>query len=501
MQEEYRRKCFLYKWRIENFDFCEQKTGEQLESPLFFIGTSPKTSWRLWLYPRGEDDGEYISCYLFRAEGGPEVMDIDFELSVAVGEQLVKPPVSFEKIYSFKICQKEGEKSFALRREISLRKPFWEERCTLTIECRIFKRDGDRFEIAEHFGRTTVAKERISGMDVFDNVTDLNAESNKDIEVKTLLDIYPLISINLSHCEEFIIIKIQPKRNEKIKFAICKITVIKNWERISPMEYVRSWVGEIKTDVWRCDVPLLAGTAKQHIINAQKTFFLHYDFAYSTGIEYSNNELNDYGADLWLENISLFKSSCEKTQTKESTDYLTLMDALTPSYRSKSFTDVVIETKTTVFLAHKAVLRARSSELAEMLKANPEAITLDNYRDDIIRRFLLFLYTDCVEDLYCQVAIDLYKMANKYKVEFLKKKCSRFLEKNCDAKNVSQLLLLADNFQDLPLKIHFMKYIVAHDEEVFNTDEWQEFVDNNWLLAEKCMLLKYEKYEKKFPIL
>ncbi|GBM74413.1 hypothetical protein AVEN_203872-1 [Araneus ventricosus] len=102
------------------------------------------------------------------------------------------------------------------------------------------------------------------------------------------------------------------------------------------------------------------------------------------------------------------------------------MDVLTPSYTSKSFADVTIKTKTTTFQAHKAVLRARSSELTGMLKDNPESIELGNYRDGIVRRFLQFLYTDSVEDLYCQVAIDLYKMADKFKVEFLKKKCRNF---------------------------------------------------------------------------
>ncbi|GBO07174.1 hypothetical protein AVEN_131385-1 [Araneus ventricosus] len=495
MEEEYKRKCFFYKWRIENFNFCWQKTGEHLESPLFFIEPSPETSWRLWLYPRGEDDGEYISCYLFRAEGGPEVIDVDFELSVSVGEQVVKPPVSFEKIYSFKNCQKEGEKSFALRREIFLRKPFWEERFTLTIGCRIFKRNGDGFKVTENFGRTTIAMERISGMDVFDDVTDLNPESDKDIEVKTQLEADPFISINLSHFDDSLTIKIHPKSCEKIKYAICKITIIKSWEKASPIEHVRSWVGEIKTDIWRYDVPLpLTKSAEQDFVtNAQKTFFLHYDFAYSTGVEYANNELNDYGTDLWLENISFLESSCKYVKTEESTDYLTAMDALKPSDTSKSFADMTITTKTTVFKVHKAVLRARSSELAEMLKDNPENIELGDYRDGTVKRFLLFLYTDSVEDLYWQAAMDLYAMADKFKVEFLKKKCRSFLEINCDAKNVAQTLLLAIRFKDRPLKAHLMKYIVAHDEEVFSTNEWQSFAENYWFLAEECMLMKYRE--------
>ncbi|KAF8777731.1 TD and POZ domain-containing protein 3 [Argiope bruennichi] len=493
MSDEFNPRGFIYEWRIENFSFCWHKTGEYLESPIFHTESSGETSWRLRLYPRGEDDGEYISCYLFRSEGGPEVVDVDFELFIFVGGILIRPPMSFDKIYSLKNGETEGEKAFVRRKEIFSRQVAHKEHFTLVFGCNIFNEGGKRLEEGKHYGRTTIAMEYISGMEINDGDELINSENHPDIEVKPLLEDNPFISINLLYFNESLVIKIHPKNCEKIRFATCKITIIKHWEKENPIVHFRYWIGEMKEDIWRYDLPLPQKDAEQDAeTSVQKTFFLHYNFGYSIGVEYSSNELNDYGTDLWIEDFSLLEPPPKFVKNEEPSGYLTAVETVKSLYTSNSFTDLNIGTRKKTCSAHKAILRARSSKLYEMLKDNPESIEILNFKDDVVRRFLEFLYTDNVEDLFWPVTIELYQMAAVYKVDLLRQICVKFLKKNLNFKNVSELLSAAVTCEDLPLKGYVQKYIIEHDEEVFSTDEWQVFAENQWKLAEECMLWKYE---------
>ncbi|KAF8785114.1 TD and POZ domain-containing protein 1 [Argiope bruennichi] len=464
--EKVKERCgkgFLYIWRIENFDYCWHKTGEQLESPLFHIDSSKKSLWRLWLYPRGEDDGEYISCFLFRVEGGPETVDVDFELSLSVGDSLLVPSASFLKIYLFKINEKEGEKCFIQRRKVFADKEAQKNGFTLTLGCRILNKEGDSFEGTVYYERSTIAVEHISDLYIFDDYADLDPVSNRAIEVQPLLEDDPLISINLSNFEENLTVKIYPKNCEKIKYAFCKILIVKNWANESPIEHKRFWIGKIKTDVKRYHIPLpeTEKTNPDDGKNSQKTIFFRYEFAYTTGVEYSNYELKDCGTDLSIRKLFIPNPN-ENVEVSKLPHVLTVLNVLESAYKDKSFVDVKIQTKTKSFPSHKAFLCARSSKFRHNLKSNMETFEIKNFDADTIRRFLLFMYTDRADHLSWTIAIKLYSMADEFGVKLLKEKCRGYLESKCDFNNISELLILADIFQDFVLKAYIEKYI---DEE------------------------------------
>ncbi|GBN42972.1 hypothetical protein AVEN_243530-1 [Araneus ventricosus] len=482
---------FDFSWHIENFDFCWHKTGECLESPSFWINESLETSWRLCLYPRGEDDGEYISCYLFREEGGPEVVDVDFELYLNVGDSIVKHPTSFLKIYSFKSFQREGLKCFAPRREIFAPMAAQKERFTLTLGCRIFNVDEVRFNETKHFARTTIVMERLSGTEAFDDQTDLEPENCKDMEVKPLLENDPLIGINLSCFQESLVIKIHPKSCEKIKYAICKITLIQEWKNGSPIEYVQSWIGKIQAQMWRCHAPYQETESVKLGFEfiPSKTFILHYDFAFSTGDELVCNSLMDHKAYLKMPKFSF--PECLNMKLNTSKCIPTALDALKSLWTSGSFSDVVIENQNASFPSHKALLCARSSKI-KCCMTTPSAQNIPFSDADLFRKFLLFLYTDDVGDLSWVSAIQLCRIAISFKVEILEKKCKTYLTDVLDVEKAGLLLALAEEFRDSHLKAIAESYILTYDDLVFNTQMWKLLSKNKKLIKE-TMLLKYTK--------
>ncbi|GBN16482.1 hypothetical protein AVEN_12155-1 [Araneus ventricosus] len=480
---------FEITWQIQNFHFCWHKTGEWLESPLFKIDLSDKTFWRLQLYPRGEDDGEYISCYLFREEGGPEVVDFDFELflnvgSLAISEMLLKK-------CSFKIHQREGHSRLASRCQIFAPKAAQTETFVVRFGCRIFNRERDDFENLYITMLTRIEIERFHGTEIFDDDKDFDPDCNKDIEVKPMLEDEPLMNINLSYVEESLVIKIRPVSCKNIKYAICKMTVIQNWGKESPIEYVRSWIGEIKTDIWRYRVlPPEAESSKQDCkTSTYKAFFLRYDFAFSTGemVAKCGSEYYTYVTTQHFPLQQYFNGSIKIAKSAP-----TAMDSLEEVYRSRSFVDFDFKSETETFPAHKAILCARSPILKSIVNLNCIGAELIPLEDYIGKQLILFLYTDTVEFLSLWTAGELYSIAAFLKVELLKTKCRNFLRDKLDLHHVVEILRIVCSIEDFPLKSAVENFIVTHYDLVLHSINW-ETLRHEPELRREIILLKYKK--------
>ncbi|GBN33448.1 hypothetical protein AVEN_130442-1, partial [Araneus ventricosus] len=351
-------KSVTIKWCIENFQFCWHKTGERLESPSFNVDFLSGTSWRLWLYPRGEDNGDYLSFYLFREEGGPDVVDVDFQLLLISTESFNESPGQNLNWYSFKIHQREGLKFFASRWEVFAAKQVQTNNFVLGLRCTFFNRERDGSGNSEQLLITRIGMECIYGAEICDDLIDLDPHFNKDIEVKTMLEDEPFMNLNLSYVEESLVIKILPVSCKKIKYAICKITVIKNWGKESPIKHIRSWIGEIKADTWRYCVLLPETESSKPDLKTDKafpdkTFFVHYDFAFSTGDMIAISGWEE--CIRYAKTVNVFFHPYLGVNIKTAKSAL---DSLVENYRSQSFVDVNVETKTKTFPAHKAILCA-----------------------------------------------------------------------------------------------------------------------------------------------
>ncbi|CAL1281800.1 unnamed protein product [Larinioides sclopetarius] len=166
--------------------------------------------------------------------------------------------------------------------------------------------------------------------------------------------------------------------------------------------------------------------------------------------------------------------------------------------KDQLLTDVVLKTATKSFRAHRNVLCARSSVFKAMLindmkEKNTDSIKVEDLEDDTVQRLLLFLYSDNLEELQWESAVQLYNAANNYAIERLKVLCSSFLVDNLSSSMASELLLLADTHNDTDLKRIVEDFILEHDEEVFCSDEWENLSQRNPHLFMKTMQLKYKR--------
>ncbi|KAF8777736.1 TD and POZ domain-containing protein 4 [Argiope bruennichi] len=477
-------KGFVLYWDIENFNFCWHKTGEYLESSLFTLDTSCKTSWRLWLYPRGEDDGEYISCYLFREDGGPEMVDMDFELCLYIeGEDVeVIPLVSFSKIYSFKSRQREGLKCFASRWQVFAPIAAQKDKFTLTVKCKILNLDKNPLNRMHQFISTVIATYSVSDIEQFDCDSSLDPEVSKDIEIKPILEDEPLLNLNVSYFEKYLVIKINPKNCGKIKYAVCKISVINHWLDESPIQHIRSWIGEIKTDIWKYYIPQAQSITLDGKYPKHNSFLLHYDFTFSTGDSVTNTKHPKFSV-----------QECLNASLKAVHSARTALNALEDLYRTRSFVDFQIQTNTGNIPVHKAFVCTRVPILMNLL---PMDLTYYQFRIRnryIADKFVLFLYSDILENLAWNAAHNLYKLSAAFGVELLTKKYSTYFKDRLNIYSAIMTLFSSYKNKDLYLTNFVINYIINHADDIFGRNEWRQLLLLKPELGKKIMFLYYKK--------
>ncbi|GBN07091.1 hypothetical protein AVEN_261620-1 [Araneus ventricosus] len=332
--------------------------------------------------------------------------------------------------------------------------------------------------------------ERIYGTEICDNLIDLDPHFNKDIEVKTMLEDEPLINLNLSYVEKSLVIKILPVSCKKIKYAICKITVIKNWGKESPIKHVCSWIGEIKADIWRyCALLPETESFKPDLKTfTHKAFFVHYDFAFSTGEMVAISRLEECVRYIKTLNVSFDQYLDINIKTAKSA-----LDALIENYRSQSFVDVNVKTKTKTFPAHKAILCARSPKFRSIIGLNSREVKFPFFRgSDNFEDLFLFLYTDTLGISAFKAVTELHKLSSSINLEPLKTYCRYILITHLNRVNAVAMLRFACFYRDIPLKTSVENYIVTHYELVISSTNWEVFADIPEFRKE-VIFMKYKK--------
>ncbi|GFQ89953.1 TD and POZ domain-containing protein 5 [Trichonephila clavata] len=160
--------------------------------------------------------------------------------------------------------------------------------------------------------------------------------------------------------------------------------------------------------------------------------------------------------------------------------------------------DMKLRTNTATIPVHTQILGARSSVFRamfanDMKEKTQGCVDVTDLDDDTVRRMLLFMYSDKLEDLQWESASQLYAASDKYDIASLRSKCSAILQAKLSPTNACQILSLADAHHDKALKKTIQKHIVKQGETIFSSEEWKLFMKANIHLAAETMHLKWNK--------
>ncbi|GBL94354.1 hypothetical protein AVEN_199392-1 [Araneus ventricosus] len=107
-----------------------------------------------------------------------------------------------------------------------------------------------------------------------------------------------------------------------------------------------------------------------------------------------------------------------------------------------------------------------------MKEKTAKYVDISDISADTLRRLLLYIYTNIVDELQWEDASDLFRAADKYELLDLRAKCSYFLKAKLSSSNACGILVLADMHHDENL-LQAAQDFISQDSEIFYSDAWR----------------------------
>ncbi|GBN35829.1 hypothetical protein AVEN_201568-1 [Araneus ventricosus] len=493
---------FTYVWAVENVNMFYRKP---VQSPSFKL-PSVKSEFCIELCLEDQNDQDLMSSKLLRKSDDEfvKVNDMDYELSILAfdGSCLIK-----REFFSSRDKTKHG--FYVPRDEVLVqRRSAFLPNNTLTLQCKV-----SLSKVVNCFARTRIRIEKVSLPCLIKNICSFNKNSKYAAEVRTTflrnLSIYYEIFWSRC-CEEKLKVKLIPdieyncdfleKSDRDAKHAVdCYTLGISLSDALGKEECIldETRLNFRKIYCSSCPHETISLPLTRNMLMAESSKYL-------TNGALSLNCVFKFYADASMNEIE-FKKYGDSDRHEYSSKFLnegneesapTLRDDLRSLYDDHILCDFTIQTEAKLFSVHKSILISRSPIFRSMIM---NCVKRDLYISDVdsetMHRFLLYLYTDKVEDMEWENALKLFAVAEQFKIPTLMKKCSLILTEKLTIRNVCDLLLLAYKYNDEEMKSSIRDFISLHDVTIFKSDKWIKMEETNWSIAAETLRLIYFKKE------
>ncbi len=127
-----------------------------------------------------------------------------------------------------------------------------------------------------------------------------------------------------------------------------------------------------------------------------------------------------------------------------------------------------------------------------MLEDQNSSIEITDFPSETIRCLLEYIYTSNVEDINEHNAIEIFKAADKYQLEFLKQKAELIMINSLSILNCTMLFIVADLHNAIELKKRILNFIMRNLIEISETDDWRILVEQHPILATEAFVYSAE---------
>lgn len=146
------------------------------------------------------------------------------------------------------------------------------------------------------------------------------------------------------------------------------------------------------------------------------------------------------------------------------------------------------------FNCHKWILEARSPVFSAMMKDNVKekansVITVKDADPTTFEQFLLYLYSGDKDYLSWANVTDLYKLANKYAVEDMKKLCMDHIRENITVENFCELYKHSELHIDSELTNIIVQFFLKKSKEIVRSENWMAYVSSNPVVSNSNVLI------------
>lgn len=173
------------------------------------------------------------------------------------------------------------------------------------------------------------------------------------------------------------------------------------------------------------------------------------------------------------------------------------MNTLSENFRSlsitKQFCDVTLQLPGKDFQAHKLVLATRSPVFAAMFKHETSEkqsgiVNIPDCDPESFPEFLDYIYSGKLENISVRSAVHVYKTADKYDVQALKKFCVEYMTQNLKIDNFCDIVVLAEEYDEALLFSAAQKFFNRNLRDILASDEWKTLFRKNFTLANNLLL-------------
>ncbi|KAF8771065.1 Speckle-type POZ protein B like protein [Argiope bruennichi] len=476
-------KVFTMTWKIKNFSYLWQSLTSPPVTPSLFNGETfnllidqydNKIRIRIATYNRLFSPLDY-EVALLTSDGSPELskegpLEFRFNRTWNYQEKVEILVVPTGVIY--------GEK----RRDDFL------PHDALTIRCRLLKRKAECSESEEQFIGSSVGVQ--SKLFIWTLADFISSWTGGSVHLFTIENTYGRLELRLSiKLEERIIIEMHRDKGEKI-FSTLKISLL-DADGVARRMTSDSFFFE-KSET-RQTWPLPPLINKSELVASKSQLLPNYVLSLKCEFGASLGTVNDSETITFpKEFISISKyfddSEFSKRKVNSKLPSGFLQNDLRCILDTGSLSDFKLKVDSEVFPVHKVLLAARSPVFNAMFtndykETSSGQVLISDMDADTIRRFLIYLYSDTIDDLTMENATKLYFVADKYGVLCLKEICVSFLKDNLSSSSACSFLILADQHQDDELKAVAQDYISKHNSEILRSEDWQNLEKSNHLLA------------------
>ncbi|CAL1293293.1 unnamed protein product [Larinioides sclopetarius] len=517
-------RSFRFTWKVKNFSFLWHREHQFLKWT-FNIKRNITTSWSLLLYPSTPKNS--FSCILRKESGEPLNFLVDYELSFLHEDG---SPLHSIKVSSADFNYKSRSVQLWLHHDEILENKASSTEDTLSISCTIWTAETPIWEMVRYFAETEIKVQRCTLMWYISAFSDLKPVKKRTEFVKTLAG-NPCIyfSLFLDKWNHFVleIFVVDPKCVELCKCQIFLVDV--SGKKLKCGQFKVVTIGKTNDPDWTFHLSL----TKRNLMDLKElylpndTLTLQCEVAFTSGIEIepvqqleSNcQNIKDIPCNVETANVSkslkkfsepptawendmqssnnsvLLKGELMPLDSTENNSYTSLKTYSVPNsllswkddllilYENGIFCDTELLVTNGCFSVHSLILSIRSPVFCDQLtRAKSDgkrtSIHIKDLDADTVRKMILFLYTETLEDLEWNCAKSLYSASNKYKIPSLKDISSSFLKQNLNTTNCCNILHLADTYKDDDLKQVVQDFTSEH-HEVLNSDEWRSLEESN----------------------
>ncbi|CAL1262210.1 unnamed protein product [Larinioides sclopetarius] len=400
-EENDKRKCFTYIWKLENLSYWRWNEEDCIKSPCFVVDDLLGTKWKMTLDPSVGDGYNNISLFLER-----EVDDIDaHNIKIDCELAFLSSDGTVLQAFETKNTTIRNERYIGTGEFVSWNKLFCVKRPlfllpdTLTARCRIRKSVGEMSKDVQCFARTRIGIEKRSLQWNIENFSSLTVSTKRTYEIKSLDNGKKLMSLELALVyDETVIFKIIPDYSN-LRISTFQMSILDASKNI--LKCFQDKFGYLNSCSWK-DFTLLYTKRelfeKKSIYLPNDTLSLLFECTFSLGVVMEETEIAFYDC-AYFENKEM-SDCCFLDENDLPVPKSILIDDLKSMVNNSCLSDVKLKTKNQIYPAHKFILGARSPVFKAMFSTDMkekinDSVHIEDLTDDTVLRMLRYIY--CVD--------------------------------------------------------------------------------------------------------